>query len=185
MSYTMVAIVVLVTRYTPGVQTVKYDDDRTKERTRKWLQSVCCRPGETEDKDGASHEVTYQRVESNDEESSNVTTEPDSTTSFHARVGAFLLTVSIMALNICLTQTQSYLSSGEVWAIILSCIFGLMIVSSLTLIIRQPRNSATFPFMVPGVPFIPALTIFVNTLLLVTLNHWTYIRFSIWMCLGK
>ena len=52
----MVAIAVLVTRYTPGVQTVKYDDDRTKERTRKWLQSVCCRPGETEDKDGASHE---------------------------------------------------------------------------------------------------------------------------------
>lgn len=46
-AYTMVAIAVLVTRYTPGVQSVKLDDDRTKENTRKWLQSVCCRPGET------------------------------------------------------------------------------------------------------------------------------------------
>ncbi|XP_078373079.1 cationic amino acid transporter 2-like [Oculina patagonica] len=51
-------------------------------------------------------------------------------------------------------------------------------------ITRQPRNFATFPFMVPGVPTIPALTIFFNVLLLVMLNHWTYIRFSVWMALG-
>ena len=184
-AYTTVAIAVLVTRYTPGVQSVALDDDRTKEKTNQWLQSICCRPGETEGKDEVIQEVSYQQVQSNDEESPVVITQPDSATSFRARVGTFILTLSTTALTICLTRAYSYLSSGEVWAILLCCIFGLMIVASFMYIIRQPRNSATFPFMVPGVPFIPALTIFFNVLLLVMLNHWTYIRFSVWMALGE
>jgi len=56
------------------------------------------------------------------------------------------------------------LAKGEPWPILLCGIFGLMIVASLMYIIRQPRNPATFPFMVPGVPTIPALTIFFNVL---------------------
>ena len=52
-------------------------------------------------------------------------------------------------------------------------------------IIRQPKNSATFPFTVPGVPFVPAIAIFFNVLLIVNLNPWTYIRFSVWTALGE
>jgi len=47
----MVAIAVLVTRYTPGVQSVTVDKDNSKEKTKKWLKSICCRPGETEGQD--------------------------------------------------------------------------------------------------------------------------------------
>ena len=183
-AYTMVAIAVLVTRYTPGVQSVTFEKDGAKEKTKKWLNTICCRPGETNNKDEILPEVSYRQVQSNDEGPLSIR-QPDENTSFRVRVGAFVLTLSTTAFTICLTRTYSQLSQREAWAIVLCCIFGLMIVASLIFIIRQPKNSAIFPFMVPGVPIIPAITIFFNVLLLVMLNHWTYIRFSVWMALGE
>ena len=185
MAYTMVAIAVLVTRYTPGVKSVTLDEDSTKKKNNQWLKTICCRPEETEGKDEELPVVSYQQVQSNDEESPSSKMEPDEETSFRARVGTFVLTLSITALTICLTHTHSQLGRGEAWIILLCCIFGLMVVASLMYIFRQPRNSATFPFMVPGVPIVPAITIFFNVLLLVMLNHWTYIRFSVWMTIGE
>ena len=184
-AYTMVAIAVLVTRYTPGVQSVTTDKDNTKEKTNKWLKSICCRPEETEGQDDFIPEVSYHQARSNDEESSMGKTQPDEETSFRVRVATFVLTLSITAFTVCLTRAYSNLVRRDPWAVLLCCIFSLMIVASLMYITRQPRNSATFPFMVPGVPIIPALTIFFNVLLLVMLNHWTYIRFSVWMVLGE
>ena len=187
-AYTMVAVSVLVTRYTPAVPSVTADKDATKEKTTKWLQSLCCRPGspgETEGQEGFITEVSYHQVQNDDEDSSMSTTQPDQETSFRARLGTFVLTLSITAFTVCLTHANAHLVRGEAWAFLLCGIFGLMVVVSLMYITRQPRNSATFPFMVPGVPFIPALTIFFNVLLLVMLNKWTYIRFSVWMALGK
>ena len=184
-AYTMVAIAVLVIRYTPGVQSITTDEDNTKEKTNKWLQSICCRPGETESQDDLIPEVSYHHIQNNDEDSSMATTQPDELTSFRVRVATFVMTLSITAFTICLTRSSAHWIRGEAWAVLLCSIFGLMIVVSLMYITRQPRNSATFPFMVPGVPIIPALTIFVNVLLLVTLNQWTYIRFSVWMVLGE
>jgi len=184
----MVAVSVLVTRYTPAVPSVTADKDATKEKTTKWLQSLCCRPGspgETEGQEGFITEVSYHQVQNDDEDSSMSTTQPDQETSFRARLGTFVLTLSITAFTVCLTHANAHLVRGEAWAFLLCGIFGLMVVVSLMYITRQPRNSATFPFMVPGVPFIPALTIFFNVLLLVMLNKWTYIRFSVWMALGK
>ena len=70
MAYTMVAIAVLVTRYTPGVQSVTLDKNGTNDKTNKWLKNICCRPaGETEGEDEMLPEVSYQQVQSNDEES--------------------------------------------------------------------------------------------------------------------
>ena len=184
-AYTMVAIAVLVTRYTPGVQSVTLEKNGTSEKTAKWLKTICCRPGETEGKDGGLPDVSYQQVESNEGDELSEERQPDETTSFRVRVATFFLTLSITALTISLTSSYSYWAQGDAWAILLCCIFGLMIVASLMFIIRQPKNSATFPFMVPGVPIIPAITIFFNILLVVTLDHWTYIRFGVWMILGK
>ncbi|KAJ7379561.1 High affinity cationic amino acid transporter 1 [Desmophyllum pertusum] len=38
--------------------------------------------------------------------------------------------------------------------------------------------------MVPGVPYIPAITIFINAVLMANLNWMTYVRFGVWMILG-
>ena len=185
-AYTMVAIAVLVTRYSPGVQSVTACEENTKQKTSKWLQSICCRPGETKDQDNLIPDVSYHQVQNYDEDSSSMDkAQPDEQTSFCVRVATFVLTLAITAFTVCLTRTSAHLFRGEAWAVLLCGIFGLMVVLSLMYIGRQPRNSATFPFMVQGVPIIPALTIFFNVLLLVMLNQWTYIRFSIWMVLGK
>ena len=77
-AYTMVAISVLVTRYTPGVQSTTTDKETTKEKTKKRLQSICCRPGETEGQDDLIPEVDYHQVQNDDEvDSSMSTTQPD------------------------------------------------------------------------------------------------------------
>ena len=184
-AYTMVAIAVLVTRYSPGVQSVAKEKDTIKEKTNKWLKLICCRPQETECSDDLIPEVSYQQVENNDEDLSIGTTQPDGQTSFRVRVATFVLTLSITAFTVCVIGGNAHLARGEAWVVLLCGIFGLMIFASLMYISRQPRNSATFPFMVPGVPIIPALSIFFNVLMLVTLHHWTYIRFSVWMALGE
>ena len=185
-AYTMVAIAVLVTRYTPGVQSVITGKDTIDEKTDKWLRSICCRPGETGGQDDLIPEVSYRQVQDTDDEDSFIDSQqPDEQTSFRARATTFVLTSSITGFTICVTRANELLTRRDPWVVLLCCIFGLMVVVSLMYITRQPRNSATFPFMVPGVPFIPALTIFFNVLLLSTLNHWTYIRFSVWMVLGK
>ena len=184
-AYTMVAIAVLVTRYTPGVQSVITGKDTVDEKTDKWLQSICCRPRETGGQDDLIPEVSYRQVQDNDGDSSIGVQQPDKQTSFRARVATFVLTSSITGFTICVTRANEHLTRRDPWVVLLCCIFGLMIAASLMYITRQPRNSATFPFTVPGVPFIPALTIFFNVLLLSTLNHWTYIRFSVWMVLGR
>ena len=184
-AYTMVAIAVLVTRYTPGVQSVITGKDTIDEKTDKWLQSICCKPGEAGGQDDRLPEVSYRQVQDNHEDSSIGSQQPDEQTSFRARFATFMLTSSITGFTVCVTRANEHLTGRDPWVIILCGIFGLTIVASLMYITRQPRNSATFPFMVPGVPFIPALTIFFNVLLLSTLNHWTYIRFSVWMVLGK
>lgn len=184
-AYTMVAISVLTSRYTPGVQSVTLQSESSRKKTRRWLESVCCQKLPAEGKDEVSPKLSYQQVATNEESSLDASNKPDEKTSFRARIGTFMLTLSITGMVICLTRAGTQLVRGEAWAVLLCCIFGIMIVISLVYIMRQPKNSATFPFMVPGVPIIPAITIFFNVLLIVMLNHWTYIRFGVWMAVGK
>ncbi|XP_074627408.1 cationic amino acid transporter 2-like isoform X3 [Acropora palmata] len=58
------------------------------------------------------------------------------------------------------------------------------IVASLIALQLQPQNSDTFSFMVPGVPFIPALSIFIDVLLIANLHWMTFARFGMWMAIG-
>ena len=184
-AYTMVAIAVLVTRYTPGVQSVLIENKGTREKTNRWLETVCCRPEQTKDKEAVSPTFRYQQVESNDEASLGDLNKPDERTSFRARIGTFVLTLSITGLAICLTRAGSQLAQGDAWIILLCSICGITMIASLMYIVMQPRNSTTFPFMVPGLPIVPTITVFCNVLRIVGLNHWTYVRFGVWVTLGE
>jgi len=181
MAYTMVVIAVLVTRYTPGVESVTLENDGSDKTTKTWMKTLCCNPDETDDR----ADISYRQVQNIDEKTRSSKAEPVEKTCTRARVGVFTLIVSITAFLICLSRTYSFLGRAEAWAILLCCIFGLPIAASLMYIIRQPKNSATFPFTVPGVPFVPAIAIFFNVLLIVNLNPWTYIRFGVWTALGE
>ena len=166
---------------TPGVESVTLENDGSDETTKTWVKTLCCSAGETDDR----ADISYRHVQNIDEETRSYKAEPDEKTGTRARVGVFTLVVSITAFLICLSRTYSFLGRAEAWAILLGCFFGLPIVASLMYIIRQPKNSATFPFTVPGVPFVPAIAIFFNVLLIVNLSPWTYIRFGVWTALGE
>lgn len=112
-AYTMVAIAVLVTRYTPEVESVAKEKDTTNEKTSNWLQSICCRPGETDGQDDLIPDVSYHQVENNDEDSSIGTTQPDDQTSFRVRVATFVLTLSITAFTVCITRANAHLVRRE------------------------------------------------------------------------
>lgn len=83
-AYIIVAIAVLVTRYTPLVKSVTEGKGNTK-KTKTWLQSICCCPGETEGQDDLNL-VGYHQVQNNDEDSSIGTTQPHNQTNRQAFV---------------------------------------------------------------------------------------------------
>lgn len=64
-------------------------------------------------------------------------------------------------------------------------LYGSVTVTCLIVLQFQPKNGATFPFMVPCVPLVPALSVFINIFLLTLFHPHTYIRSTIWITIGK
>ncbi|XP_075237618.1 cationic amino acid transporter 2-like isoform X2 [Lycorma delicatula] len=75
---------------------------------------------------------------------------------------------------------------GNLLAInVLVFICGLIMIFSLVAINRQPQSKENLSFKVKFVPIIPAISTFMNILLMMMLNLQTWMRFFIWMLLGK
>ena len=192
LAYTMVAISVLLSRYQPGVKSV-YENNatETKDRTAKWLLNLCTKSDEPQHDSAldVSHTAAYQLIthegEPSNDNDDDAKTERNDKAALCINLSVFSLVAGIAFLAIVLTFCFERISSGEWWAITLVVLSSGMTVVSLVAIQLQPRNSATFPFMVPGVPFVPAITIFINAVLMANLQWMTYVRFGIWMTLGK
>lgn len=194
LAYTMVAISALVSRYEPGVQSV-YDNtaDDSRARTANWLLNLCSKSDQLENHDatlGVSQTTAYQPIMeeteelSNDHKDSKRSRKANESTSFCVKLSVMGLVAGIACLVIILTKSLDHISEGVWWAIFLICLSSGTIVVSLIAIQLQPRNSATFPFMVPGIPYISAVTIFINAALIANLQWMTYLRFGVWMTLG-
>jgi L-asparagine transporter-like permease len=190
-AYTLVAVSVLLTRYQCGVESV-YDDTETQEedtnKAIEWMKSLCCKAKVRESR---KYGVEYTELTTSDNsyetlpQDSENKDEPTETSSFRASVATFILSVALIVLCIVLSSAHDDLVLLKAWAILVTCICAVIILAAIVFLYKQPMNSATFPFTVPFVPFLPILTLFVNLLLIVNLNHWTYIRFSVWMVLGR
>lgn len=189
-AYTKVTISVLVSRYQPGVQSVHVNPDR-KTNITEWLQKLL-----TSAKGNSQPRVAYRPI-INEEDSKSPSNSSDSSdsqdpshslategTASRAELAMCLLVVGMVALAVTSTYLINDIQRGEWFAIFLVCLFAGIIIVSLVAIQLQPKNPATFPFMVPCVPYIPALTIFINIVLLANLQKLTYIRFGVWMVLG-
>lgn len=121
--------------------------------------------------------------------------------------------MSLVGLCVTLTQAIDALARAEAWSIVLVCILGIIVLINTALIYRQPQNSIKATFMVkqnyilkqlwpqflrkirlhhfipslqmPLVPFLPLLSIFINSYLMVQLGTDTWILYAIWMAVGK
>lgn len=120
---------------------------------------------------------------------------------------------ALVGLGVTLTQAIEALARAEAWSIAIVCILGIIVLINTALIYRQPQNSFKATFMVkqnyilqqlwpqflhhiqfhhfilslqmPLVPFLPLLSIFINAYLMVQLGSDTWMRYAIWMAVGK
>ena len=137
---------------------------------------------------------TYQRITSNYSLSSlshlfNFGQENTKEPSEHTRrlaLTAICVTV-IMWTSLCLLTIygEAYVITATWWALLLLVIFLVVITCSLVVLARQPKNVTRLGFHVPFVPFIPVASILINIYLMLTLSETTWIRFVVWMVLGK
>lgn len=183
-AYTKVSISVLVSRFQSGVQSVPENDEGNTNIT-QWLHKMFSK---AKGKESDPSSIAYQRVP-DEEDTSSLPAAPGAevteATTFRAELAVFFLVIFLAALALILSNFyQDLFIKGEWWAIFLVTLFSGAIVFQLFVIQLQPRNCATFPFMVPGVPYISALTIFINALLMANLQWMTYVRFGVWMILG-
>lgn len=182
MAYTNVTISVLVSRFQPGVQSVPGNEGRNTNITH-FLQKIL---SSSNDRPSDQSRITYRLVTDEDSSrSKHPLPEVTEKTASRAELAVFFLVISLAALAITLVLLLEDLYKGKWWAIFVITLFSGSTAVLLFVIQLQPRNSATFPFMVPGVPYIPALTIFVNAVLMVNLKRMTYMRLGVWMILGK
>ncbi|XP_068596241.1 cationic amino acid transporter 2 [Brachionichthys hirsutus] len=177
LAYSLVAVCVLILRYQPdGVP-----ERRPRTGEKDYLSSERGGTDLTESeshlnmlKDGSSilHTVRHPPA-SPSEHSSRV-------------VNAFIcvLVLEVCVLSYLTTYHIDSILDLEVWILALLSAGLLVFLGCVAMIFRQPQTSKKVSFMVPLLPFLPILSVFVNIYLMVQLSGDTWIRFSVWMALG-
>ncbi|XP_072108746.1 cationic amino acid transporter 2 isoform X2 [Mobula birostris] len=94
------------------------------------------------------------------------------------------ITVIICAVSVLITYGNEAILSLEPWSIGLLTAFLLVFGVTVFIISKQPQSQTRVVFMVPLLPYLPILSIFVNIYLMMQLSGGTWIRFSIWMIFG-
>ncbi|XP_078361660.1 cationic amino acid transporter 2-like [Oculina patagonica] len=177
-TYTMVSLSVILTRYQPNLESVSNNGQLTK-RTQSWLRKLFR-------KRKKSQGNTYEKLPQSGHDS--VTTachaSPSECSNTVANVTVTLMMLSMFSLCVYLKTwitSEGNIEAVSIFAVALSA---FITVTCLIVLQLQPKNCATFSFMVPCVPFLPALSILINMLLLTLLQPLTYIRFAIWITIG-
>uniref|UniRef100_A0A8C2EAN9 Solute carrier family 7 member 2 n=1 Tax=Cyprinus carpio TaxID=7962 RepID=A0A8C2EAN9_CYPCA len=99
----------------------------------------------------------------------------------YSLVAACVLILRLVSLN---TYYGQAIIALEPWALGVLGASLFIFIMCILLVCRQPQTRKKVSFMVPLLPFLPILSIFVNVYLMVQLSGVTWIRFSIWMAIG-
>uniref|UniRef100_A0A6B2E5M5 Putative cationic amino acid transporter n=1 Tax=Phlebotomus kandelakii TaxID=1109342 RepID=A0A6B2E5M5_9DIPT len=101
-------------------------------------------------------------------------------------VGAMIFLYTVFSLVLCLLilYSKKDLAAGHVWPIVVWCVICSVLLLTQISIAVQPRDSTEAPFKVPLVPIVPGISIFINIYLMLMLDAYTWIFFSIWLVIG-
>uniref|UniRef100_A0A8C2J1Q5 Cationic amino acid transporter 2 n=1 Tax=Cyprinus carpio TaxID=7962 RepID=A0A8C2J1Q5_CYPCA len=109
---------------------------------------------------------------------------PTEQTSTAVNVSVIIIVFVVCVISALNTYYGHAIIAMEPWALgVLGASFFIFILCIL-LVCRQPQTRKKVSFMVPLLPFLPILSVFVNVYLMVQLSGDTWIRFSIWMAIG-
>ncbi|KAG0711396.1 Cationic amino acid transporter 2 [Chionoecetes opilio] len=92
--------------------------------------------------------------------------------------------VVVLILDVLLVVLSEQLSAGAAGTIAALVVVIALNILILTVIARQPVSKKNLSFKVPLVPWIPALSTFINLYLMCNLHVDTWIRFAVWMAIG-
>lgn len=181
LAYTLVSLSVLVLRFQPGVEDVEFDEEVSS--SVRSYKVICCQKMLPESK-GPDYKP-LESVTHDKEQDIKDTEEPTNTTSQIANAAISLIVVGLAGFCALLIAGWGALGDKEAWAIFTACFLGFLIIFGVVIMQLQPTNNAKFPFKVPCIPALPIASVVVNLFLLLKLSPWTWVRFGVWMVLGK
>lgn len=177
-TYTMVSLSVILTRYRPSLDSV-LNEGQSKQRTQSWLRKFFSKPTK-----GAGH--SYEKLSrENDSVTTTCHAHPTEYTSTIANVTVTIMLLSMFALCVSLKTWMISSDNMNTMTLFAVSLYAIVTVACLVVLGLQPQNGASFPFMVPWVPLLPAISIFINMLLLTLLRPFTYVQFAFWVTVGK
>lgn len=205
LAYTLVAVCVLILRYQPDSYTESSNDESIRPIDSSFVSDS--KPGIPVD----GNEIDHERNDMEDSSAhaflrSNHSLNPDDaylnpSDQYHliekrlpeptVRSGRMVIisiaviSVAILSFNAIIVFGMDYLAKKAWWAILLLCIFGVVIVAFTFYIYKQPENPKELSFKVKFLPFLPVFSVFINLFLMLKLPYQTWIRFGVWMAVGK
>ncbi|XP_015226554.1 cationic amino acid transporter 2 isoform X2 [Cyprinodon tularosa] len=109
---------------------------------------------------------------------------PSEESSFVVNMSICVLVLIVCIISYLTTYHFNSIIALEVWILALLSVCLLIFSICVFMVCRQPQTTKKVSFMVPLLPFLPILSIFVNIYLMVQLSGDTWIRFSVWMAAG-
>ena len=91
----------------------------------------------------------------------------------------------MVALSALITWGSDYLYLVKWWAVLLLAVIIFYLIGCTFLRLWLPQNKTPLPFMVPFVPVLPVVSVFINVFLMLKLYYLTWLRFAVWMVIGK
>ena len=111
--------------------------------------------------------------------------EPTESTRRTAIIALCLVMSSWSCICVMTVYAEQELMDAVWWVCLLMFFFCFVTVVNIVLIVRQPRSQVKLGFRVPFVPALPLASILINIYLMITLAAITWIRFFVWMVIGR
>ncbi|XP_077466082.1 cationic amino acid transporter 2-like isoform X1 [Stigmatopora argus] len=178
LAYSLVAVCVLILRYQPDGAMEQRGGEASK-RDYRFSEE-----GESELTESESHLNTLKAGDSVLQAVLQPPTSPSEHSSRVVNSSICLLVLLVCAISYLTTYHNEAIICIEVWVLVSLSACLVVLVGCIGMICRQPQTTQKVSFMVPLLPFLPILSVFVNIYLMVQLSGDTWIRFSVWMAIG-
>ncbi|XP_028271596.1 cationic amino acid transporter 2 isoform X2 [Parambassis ranga] len=177
LAYSLVAVCVLILRYQP-------DGALERHTGKSERDNLSSEEGESELTESESHLNMLKGGSSTLQTVLQPPASPSERSSHVVNMSICVLVLVVCVVSYLTTYHIGSVIGMEVWILALLFVCLLIFSGCVFIVCKQPQTSKKVSFMVPCLPFLPILSIFVNIYLMVQLSGDTWIRFSVWMAVG-